>query len=122
VCGTTPPAGYVASNDDCCDVGGDAVNIFPGQKKWFTSQTTSCGKGWDYDCDSQPNLQYPYLYKDQCVAHNKTCPNSGLMWKDAVQACGAKAKGYNCLGTAAETPSGWICLGTAELDLTQGCH
>lgn len=44
--GATPPAGYVAQGDDCCD---SDANAFPGQSMYFHT-TDACG-GWDYDCN-----------------------------------------------------------------------
>lgn len=120
VCGTTPPAGYVASKDDCCDVGSDAASIFPGQTAFFTSQTTSCSRGWDYNCDNTAELQYGYLLRTECVPLGECGPANTLMWSGtSIPACGESSTQSLCLGFAAGDTS---CATAPQGSFVQGCH
>jgi hypothetical protein len=113
VCGVTPPAGYVTSNDDCCDVGGDAGNIFKGQTKWFTSPATSCGKGWDYDCSNNVEPETPAT---ACQDEGGYCLTPHYFWySGTLPACGDTGSRSNCFEQG-------ICIVTQPLSYTQGCH
>lgn len=121
VCGSTPPAGYVTSKDDCCDVGGDAASIFPGQTKWFLQATTSCSKGWDYDCSSNVEKQYPNLISKVCSVMGG-CTSSSAWTDSAVPDCsfsGSLSPG--CIGKA-DTGTGMICIVVNAFATPQGCH
>jgi hypothetical protein len=52
-CSGQVPEGYVARPGDCCDDGGDkavAVQINPGQTKFFAKPAGLCGITFDYNC------------------------------------------------------------------------
>jgi hypothetical protein len=122
VCGTKAPAGYVTSNDDCCDVGSDAANIFPGQTKWFTSMAASCGKGWDYNCDNNIELEITQL-ADACVPNpGGYCP-VGPQWQaTSIPACGVSGSTNNCFQPAGTPPGTQYCITNPPGPQTQGCH
>lgn len=101
VCGSTPPAGYVTSKDDCCDTGGDAGNIFPGQTAWFTSPATSCGKGWDCNCNNNVELEIGALTSACNPNPIGACPQGPAWNQGTVPACGASGS-----GSAGISPSG----------------
>lgn len=117
-CGTEPPAGFVTNSDDCCDVGGDAVNIFPGQTKYFTAQATSCNKGWDYNCSNGIEKEATLLLKN-CVPNVVGICPAQLAWsQDTVPNCGVSGSGSECLHGG--EPS--FCASVMPAARTQGCH
>lgn len=119
VCGTSAPAGYVTTKDDCCDLAaGDGANIFPGQTKWFTSSTTSCNKGWDYNCSNNVEQEATLLMANCVPNGGGFCP-AGLGWTgDAVPACGDTANRQVCL----ELSNGDFCGTGMPSPQKQGCH
>lgn len=127
LCGSAVPAGYSALNDDCCDVGADAGKIFPGQTKFFTASTTSCGKAWDYDCDGQYVREINLIYSVNCKTANNKClvQEATAMWAPpttSIPGCGSAADVTVCLGLNLETPNGYICGSTTASTQVQGCH
>jgi hypothetical protein len=120
VCGATPPAGYVTSNDDCCDVGGDAAKIYPGQMGWFTSATTSCNKGWDYNCSGNIEKEITALLGNCSPNPAGICP-AGPAWNmSTVPDCGGSGSGSVCLQQA--PPPVTFCASAQPMPKTQGCH
>jgi hypothetical protein len=120
VCGTSPPAGYVTNNDDCCAVGGDAAKIFPGQTAWFTSATTSCGKGWDYNCSGNIEKQITALLNNCNPNPAGICP-AGPAWYNTttVPDCAGGGQESTCIQPA---PSASFCASSQPMPMTQGCH
>jgi hypothetical protein len=116
VCGISAPAGYVTSKDDCCDVGGDAGNIFPGQPKFFTSQATSCNKGWDYNCSNNIEQEITQTACDPNPAG--LCPAGYFWYSGGVPACGNSGSRSNCLELGAVS----YCGTSMPASYTQGCH
>lgn len=56
---SSPPAGYVAISDDCCDNGGNraiAAKIHPGADFQSESAGGVCGITWDYNCNNVVDL------------------------------------------------------------------
>jgi hypothetical protein len=120
VCGATPPAGYVTNADDCCDLaGGDGANIYKNNPNWYTKQTTSCNKGWDYDCSG--NIEMEVAHIDSECKQNPVGQCTGFTeWSGSatVLACGASGFSNSCL--AVSVPGG--CASSMPAAKTQGCH
>jgi hypothetical protein len=120
VCGSTPPAGYVTNSDDCCDiVGGDGANIYKNNPNWYTRSTTSCSKGWDYDCSGNIEMEVTHIDTDckqnpvgQCMGFTE--------WSGAAAplACGATGSMNSCLAI----PVAGTCATSMPGPHTQGCH
>jgi hypothetical protein len=120
VCGKTAPAGYVTSNDDCCDVGSDAGNIFPGQTLWFTSQAKSCSKGWDYNCSNNIEKEITNLMADckRTTINGNRCP-VGLAWSGStVPDCSGSGNHQSCIDSGAAS----FCASSPPVNKVQGCH
>jgi hypothetical protein len=118
VCGTTPPAGYVTSSDDCCDIPNGGQNIFPGQTKWFYTATTACNVQWDYNCDN--NFEKEVLQLDPACVPNPVgkCP-AGRQWYglSSIPDCGVMGNSNTCLDIGAS-----YCGSSPPASYTQGCH
>jgi hypothetical protein len=98
--GEAPPAGLVASGDDCCDTNRD---VFPGQTTLFPTAQTSCPArpgndafttSFDYDCSN--SIEYSFQTATERFAgidcNNipiSDCRGGLVIWTGAVPACGA---------------------------------
>ncbi len=124
VCGTTAPAGYVASNDDCCDTGADAASIFPGQAAYFGQATTSCNKGFDYNCANGAELQDAQLISVDCYPGDDCASVNNNMWDTTtLPACGTMAPQRACVPGAISTDHGMICATSQQFPPTLVlCH
>ena len=103
-CGSAP-AGWVTSNNDCCDTGDVNKQVHPGQTAWF-SAAGPCG-GFDYDCDGSMTPQYP-----PAGACDLTVCAAGFV---ADTACGASGSYQTC---DAIVPV--VCAAPASM--AQACH
>ena len=122
-CGTTPPAGYVASNDDCCDVGGDAVNIYKNNPNFYYKSTTSCNKGWDYNCSGNVEKEGTIIDSECKPNPIGACP-IGIMWyASAVPECGVSGSRSACISPSGAANSGnQFCASAMPSTKVQGCH
>ena len=105
---TTPPAGYVAAGDDCCDNGGNlllAAKIHPGTDYQPTSAGGICGINWDWNCSGQIDLGPDFDVSTECdrVACG-TFPRRNL--SNASEFCG---QGYFICGCTPLQPPAGTC-------------
>jgi hypothetical protein len=134
VCGTTPPAGYVADNTDCCDL--DPL-AHPGVTGWFTG-VDKCNT-FDYNCDG--SAEQEFVVAATSCASSGSCAGVGTLtcnpgkagWNAPIPACGSTASwadgtcglGTCCSGNCANG-TGCECgrgCGTPNVaPLTQACH
>jgi hypothetical protein len=119
-CGTTAPAGYVTSSDDCCDNPNGGANIFPGQGAWFTNANTACPAiGWDYNCDG--NIEQEVTQLDPACVPNPAsiCP-AGRQWYglSSPPACGQSGNSNTCIDLHRSD----YCGSSMPALYTQGCH
>ncbi|HKP56172.1 MAG TPA: hypothetical protein VJV78_05620, partial [Polyangiales bacterium] len=78
-CGS-PPSGWVASSDDCCDSDNRA---FPGQTTGFETATNCAARGFDFNCDDFEEYGYPNFASGTC------CVSSQDGWATtAIPNCG----------------------------------
>ena len=105
-CGSAP-AGWVATNTDCCDAGDTMKQVHPGQAGWFTTPSP-CG-GFDYDCDGIAVAQF--AVGGGCDAALPATCTAGFV---ADTGCGATA-GYQTCDAA-------LLVCAAPASQTQACH
>jgi hypothetical protein len=102
-CGSAP-AGWSASNTDCCDAGDTMRAVHPGQTAWFTAETP-CG-GFDYDCDGEETPE---------VGAGGSCvPLVCMAGFTAETACGVAGSHQACDGPGASCAD--------PVSRTQGCR
>jgi hypothetical protein len=79
VCGAAA-VGYVSAGDDCCDSDNRA---YPGQTQGDVTPAVCVEVGFDFDCDGNGEIGWPYLSSGVC------CTNSEQEgWEDLIPGCG----------------------------------
>lgn len=130
-CGSTggsslPPNGYVASQGDCCDLGGveavQARTIFPGQSQFFDVPHGLCGLlSRDFNCSDD----IEFLFQEDTQAGGGGCAFSGCngttVWDisrtgGTPPACGSAGPILSCSGTSG------ACSSTEDGFTLNFCH
>jgi len=78
ICTTSPPAGYVDNDEDCCDA---LASVRPSQTGWFADPyycTPSDPASWDYDCDGYES--HRWNTSATCSTYGGCHVNSG--WRE----------------------------------------
>jgi hypothetical protein len=128
-CGSTPPAGFVASGTDCCD---SDPRAFPGQSNWFTG-LNACGS-WDYNCSGANEPQFS-SDAGSCQLSGTCNLSEGLScdattgWLGTVPGCGGTgtflsdcSRGPACTPCQDPGGCGFTCGAPKSGPKTMGCH
>jgi hypothetical protein len=94
-CGAAP-VGYVTASDDCCDSDNRA---YPGQTQGDVTPSVCAAVGFDFDCDGNGEIGWPYLRSGVCCANGE---RDG--WEDLIPGCGETGVFSEC-DTACDTVS-----------------
>jgi hypothetical protein len=79
----TPPAGYVATNDDCDE---DDARAFPGQTQYFDTPRPS--GSYDFNCDKFQEKRWAAPQDSSCKVVGGNCINNANVWFGPVPECG----------------------------------
>lgn len=120
-----PPAGFTDQTGDCCDDGGNiaiAKTIFPGQTQYFTSSTTVCNIGWNYNCSPGGSIETNPATMTNGCASDATYPSCAIgSGPVSTTNCGVKIVPCQCsdISTPTITYCRPTCVGEEVLI---GCH
>ena len=115
-CSATPPPGYAANDDDCCD---SRYNVFPGQTEWFAdayrcSSPPSTDWTYDYNCDGEETKRWPSRLS--CTWGD--CHFVAAGWYGDAPECGRSSSFLqDC-----ELTSDGTCQGIDSVYIPQECH
>jgi len=85
------PEGYASNALDCND---ELMEVRPGQSAFFKDPIVGTKKGFDYNCDTKQELQYPVATLGSCARKGATCLGSG--WLLLVPPCGGAGFYMEC--------------------------